>query len=459
MEIGSRLELFVDHYLIERLEGLELRMHTPRPAPRAASPVRGYYMTIIKDGSLYRAYYRDHVAGQAAGNAGHWDGGGPGEITCYAESRDGHEWVFPHLGLYGVHGPQGNNVVLAGATPCSHNFSPFLDTRPDVPTGERFKALAGRHDGGNGGLFAFVSADGLRWQKMADRPVICSTQRAFDSQNVAFWSPAEACYLCYYRAWSTAPGGLRTIARTSSPDFVHWSPATPMQANLDDEHLYTNNTQPYFRAPHIYIALPTRFLPERGGTTDILLMTSRGGARYDRFFKEAFIRPGPEPERWGDRANYAALNVVPTGPAEMSIYHAPGGRRYLLRTDGFVSVHAGHLAGEMVTWAFRFSGNALALNYSTSAAGSVRVEVLSADGSALPGYGLADCRPVVGDEIEGVVRWRHGSDVGALAGQPLRLRYVLQEADLYAMRFRPDAAAGSVAPQPSLRPGKKEGGR
>ncbi len=120
----------------------------------------------------------------------------------------------------------------------------------------------------------------------------------------------------------------------------------------------------------------------------------------------------------------------------MSVYHAPGGQRYTLRTDGFVSVHAGYAGGEMVTRVLRFSGRRLVLNYSTSAAGSVRVEVQSPDGQAVPRHSLADSRPLAGDEIEGIVHWGHGADLGDLAGQPVRLRFVLHDADLYSMRFR-----------------------
>ena len=32
LDIGSRLELFVDRYLIESLEGLSLELHSPQPA-------------------------------------------------------------------------------------------------------------------------------------------------------------------------------------------------------------------------------------------------------------------------------------------------------------------------------------------------------------------------------------------------------------------------------------------
>jgi hypothetical protein len=34
-----------------------------------------------------------------------------------------------------------------------------------------------------------------------------------------------------------------------------------------------------------------------------------------------------------------------------------------------------------------------------------------------------------------IVPWKQGSDVSKLAGQPIRLRFVMREADLYAFRF------------------------
>lgn len=427
MDIASRLELFVDGSLIDRLEGVALIMHPPQPAPPSPTPLKGAYMTIIKDGDLYRAYYRDLIAGYQ----GPGGNGNPGEITCYAESRDGHKWTYPQLGLFEVDGSHGNNVVLAHAAPSTHNLTPFLDTRPGVPRDERFKALGGLYEG-TGGLMAFVSGDGLRWQRMGETAVIRSETRAFDSQNVAFWSEAEGCYLCYYRSWL---GQMRAIARSTSPDFVHWSAPVTMEPVVPGEHLYTNNTHPYFRAPHIYVALPTRFLPDRDNSTDILFMTSRGGAWYDRYFREAFIRPGLDPARWGNRANYVALNIVPTGPAEMSIYHALSGQRYVLRTDGLASLHAGHVQGQAITKTLTFSGTVLAINCATSAAGQIAVEIQGPDGRPLPGYRMEECRPMVGDEIEGLVEWRAGPDASRLSGKPVRLRFFIQDADLYAIRF------------------------
>ena len=61
INIGSRLELFVDRYLIDDLRGTSLRLHQPRKQPMADQPFAGGYATVIKDGDLYRAYYRDQL--------------------------------------------------------------------------------------------------------------------------------------------------------------------------------------------------------------------------------------------------------------------------------------------------------------------------------------------------------------------------------------------------------------
>jgi hypothetical protein len=110
--------------------------------------------------------------------------------------------------------------------------------------------------------------------------------------------------------------------------------------------------------------------------------------------------------------------------------------RLLLRTDGFASASAPWAGGEMVTKPLTFTGKALEINYRTSAAGSVRVEIRDADGKPLAGFAAADCPEIIGDEIERVVAWQAGPDVGSLAGRPVRLRFVLADADLFSFRFR-----------------------
>ena len=77
------------------------------------------------------------------------------------------------------------------------------------------------------------------------------------------------------------------------------------------------------------------------------------------------------------------------------------------------------------------------MNYSTSAAGSVSVELQSEFGKPIEGFTLGDCGEIYGDEIERVVSWKGNSDLSKLAGTPVRLRFVIKDGDLYSIRFRP----------------------
>ncbi len=164
-------------------------------------------------------------------------------------------------------------------------------------------------------------------------------------------------------------------------------------------------------------------------------MTTRGGAKYDRTFTQAFIRPGLSKEKWGNRANYAAIGIHQTSATEMSLF-LTGGRRYTLRLDGFASINAPLSGGELITKPFKFAGGKLEINYSTSAAGRVRVEIQDADGKALPGFALDDCLPIYGDDIARIVKWNAGDDVSTFAGKPVRLRFAMEDADLFSLRFR-----------------------
>ena len=111
-------------------------------------------------------------------------------------------------------------------------------------------------------------------------------------------------------------------------------------------------------------------------------------------------------------------------------------RRYRLRTDGFVSVRAPYSGGEMLTKPFRFQGKRLEINYSTSAAGLICVGIQDSAGKPISGFSVEECSEIIGDEIKRVVSWQGGSDLGALAGKTVRLRFSLKDADLYSLRFK-----------------------
>jgi hypothetical protein len=281
-----------------------------------------------------------------------------------------------------------------------------------------------------------------------------------------FWSEVERQYVLYARQ---TENGFRAQSRSTSKDFVTWTPQVMMKYSDTDttvpsEQLYTSQVQPYFRAPHIYISMPGRLMegrralsveqaerlgadPLAGGASDcsdgVLQTTRAGSTRFDRTFREAFVRPGPGDGHWVSRTNYPACGIVQTGPAEMSIFvqrHYGLKTSYLerqtLRLDGFASVHASLAGGELLTRPFRFTGKTLQINCATSAAGGIRVEIQDTDGKPIEGYSLTNCDEIFTDNISRIVTWKGTADVSKLSGKPVRLRMHLRDADLYAIQFQ-----------------------
>ena len=471
INIGTRLELMVDHHLIESMAGgAELRLHQPVERDDVFTcdqPWEGNWSgsaTLFQDGDTYRMYYRGAT----------WPGvGKPYQFyQCYAESTDGINWSRPDLGLVEFNGSKSNNIIIRrnGA------FEPFKDANPDCPPQAKYKALAA-----NSALHAYASGDGIHWQTMRDKPII--TKGYFDSQNVAFWDVTRDRYVAYYRE-TRGPndeirpegpqlglddnGWARDVMTCTSTDFFNWTEPQWLQyPGAPREQLYLNQIQPYHRAPHLFVGFPGRFMAgreieeglpatehpayEKASMTETLFMTSRDGLHFNRW-GEAFIRPGLRKERWIYAATFPNYGLLVTKssiadmPDELSLYVNDGGswdqrgtasrlRRYTLRIDGFVSVRAPLSGGEMLTKPMIFDGKKLAMNFSTSAAGGIHVEIQDAGGKPIEGFSLADCPEIFGDQLEQTVDWLTGSDVSGLAGQPVRLRFVLSDADLFSFRF------------------------
>lgn len=456
VDVGSRRQLFVDRRLIDRMDNLRFAVHTPVPkevvfkfdAPYEG-PMSGY-VTVFHDGEKFRLYYR------AGGETTF-------EYTALATSRDGIHWERPEFGLIEYQGSKRNNLIYRGRRKAyweSHNFTPFLDTNPAALPAEKYKAVAlGKHTRADGetvkALVILASPDGIHWQRMQEEAVI--TEGSFDSQNTAFWDGTRKEYVCYLRDGRETPEGnrVRSIKRTTSTDFRIWTKPEWLDfGKTPIEQFYVNNISPYFREPTLYLGFPMRFVPQRktigaegrtvDGVSDAVLISSHDGFHFDRTFMEAFLRPGPDARNWGNaHGNMTpAWGLVSTGPDEISIYWAehygdvPQLRRGTIRVDGFASLQAPYAGGEFITPPVRFQGNSLLLNYSTSAVGSVRVEVQDSAGRPVPGYALDDCREIYGDEIERRVSWNSDPNLATLAGRTVKLRFFMKDADLFAIRFR-----------------------
>ncbi|MEF8901051.1 MAG: hypothetical protein V5A25_07505, partial [Halovenus sp.] len=315
ISIGSRLQLFVDDYIISEMDSVEQRLHSPDPQDVAITfdePWEGggsSYITVFWDGEIsrYRMYYR---------GAGIPPYGSFNERTCYAESEDGVNWEKPSLDLVEFNGSRDNNIIL-DKDPDSHNFQPFKDPNPDADPEAKYKAV-----GGTGELYALRSPDGIHWERVSDDRILAG-KGAFDSQNVAFWDPVNEEYRAYFRYFDS---GRRAIKTAVSDDFQNWTEVTELEyPDAPAEQLYINGINPYYRAPHIFLGFPGRYierdwesnsmrklpdwefrqqraetfsLRQGAALSDTLFMSSRDRETFRRWDR-TFHRPGrPYVGRW-----------------------------------------------------------------------------------------------------------------------------------------------------------------
>jgi hypothetical protein len=455
INIADRRELFVDGFLIDSMRDASLQLQHPerREVVTLDAPWEdcvAFPMSILRWGDTWRLYYRAGILD--------WQREEDTNVTAMAESRDGITFTRPDLGLVEFQGSQHNNILQLGGFP--QVPPPFVDARPTCPPAQVFKGFCARWEK----AYAMASADGLRWSLLQQEPLALAGQ--FDTENTAFWDSRIGAYRCYTRGWFDlnrrrmimgkefeGSRAVRAIQHAASPDFLHWSAPEPLEyADGDVEtHLYTNAILPCPGAEHLYVGFPNRFLPDLRcdpthadpGANDALFMASRDGVRWTRY-QEAWVRPGLDPLNWTERNNYPIWGIAETSPTEWSMYISEHYRhqglptrmrRLAIRPWGFVSVHAGFAGGEMVTKPFTFAGARLLLNASTAAAGWLRVEVQEASGRVIPGLGSSDMAAWFGDALDAPIAWQAGGSLGRLAGRPIRLRFVLKDADLFSVRF------------------------
>ena len=109
-----------------------------------------------------------------------------------------------------------------------------------------------------------------------------------------------------------------------------------------------------------------------------------------------------------------------------------------LRLDGFASLRAGATAGSVVTKSLPVSGKSLYVN-AAAQAGTLKAVLLDADtGTAIPGYTLADSVALQADAVRAKVQWQGVTDLSALAGRSVRIRFSVENADLYSFWFDQD---------------------
>ena len=465
--LGSRKHLFIDLSLVERSEHVELRVNPPRLGSVAIARDRAwehhfrFMTTVADDDGLARMWYSARRA----------DKGLRSDRFGYAESEDGVTWRKPNLGLVEVNGRADMNVV----PPRPANANVFID--PTAPSSERYKAFGLNLDPELGalGYGVFVSSDGLVFREQGCNG-ICAWG---DTQNMAFWDARLGRYVAYFRGFSVREDGSlrRAVARWETddlnsrdgwnldnvPDERHIVTQLPIVIacdadDPDDMDIYTPSVVRYPGAEDVYLATMSMYHhftpdemdevdpPSNDGLMDVQLAVSRDGVTWSRPDRRPYV--GIDAEGPGQRMLYAVQGLVMRGDRVLQYHTAydqshghkldnPGGqvRWTEQRRDGFVAAEFAYTGGELVTRPVLFEGARLVLNVDASASGEGRVELQHADGRPLDGHSLADCDRMLGNHVRHTVTWNGSSDLGVPHGTPLRLRFVMRAAKLYALQF------------------------
>jgi hypothetical protein len=492
INIGSRRELFWDDFLLEKnlpelytAEPAEFYQEEPQKKEIVLCLDKSWegnscgYFHYFFDGSQYRFYYR-------AGNGFSGERLTKNACICLLLSGDGIHWERPDLGLVEFGGNKNNNIVFQSEE--LDNFFIFKDENPACSPDRQYKAISQgpkTDEFPSGCLLSYVSYDGLSWA--AGPPLVglgrASEEGFFDSLNTVHWDNELGKYRLYFRGHhGSNKKRIRDVRLALSEDFIHWEEQRPLSFTavwnqaIPDEQLYTNGILPYYRASHILVGFPVRYvdrswepmfeqLPsilwrrekidkyeERLGTalTDGLFMHSRDGLNFIRG-QDAFLKPGIFADNnWAYGDSYQGWGLLETQPEsgqqkEISFYvgedyssRPVSIRRYTIRPDGFVCLRAVS-ERQILTRPFIFTGNTLMLNMSTSAAGYVMAEFLESDGRPIPGFSGEAGYRMFGDDLSLKALFKRGeaatADLSPLENKAVRICFTLKEAKLYAMQF------------------------
>ena len=425
------------------------------PPKRWEARLDNVYPSVIYDQreGVFKCWYKSFIVDEASiatplalRAQTRYSGGEREEGLLYATSRDGIHWEKPALGLIEFEGSRANNIVMRRATHGIHAGGVLKDLRDPDPA-RRYKFI---HRNPRAGRMATCfSADGLRWSQ----PLLWPEHDAVgDTHNNAIWSPEMGCYVVITRGWSERPfQGLRTVLRSQSEDFLHWTQPIEVLRGVDaHDQIYS---MPIFRYAGLYIGLPAVF--HKGDdesanwdTVDTELAWSADSLNWERICPGQALIPrggGSYPGGAYDcGCIYAAAPIV-NGERLLIYYGGSNGLHNnwregslnlaLLDIDRFAGLAPRDMrqCALVITAPLRLDADTITVNAQIAAGGGIRAALLDGAGSYLLGRALEDCRPLKTGGISCELRWK--SPPQALQpGQVLRLVFALDKATLYAIK-------------------------
>ncbi len=447
-DLSGPWQLLVDEHLVASRSGLTRTFHPfvkngPSPILTATKAWEGHliyiYGTVLPSeaGGGYRMWYSclPNIEGD------------DGSRVLYATSPDGITWAKPNLGIRSWNGSTANNMFFPRVG--SNGIPSVIHTPWDSPD-KQYKII--NYD--PTGFFAAYSSDGVHLVDVPNNPVF--NQGGDVGQFL--WDPHTSRYLGYVKVNPDVSGlRRRAVARIATDDVRTW-PAPELILAPDDyddrwapvgtdqrSHFYGLSA---FAYETMYVGFLWIFRATDGYTIGPVyaeIVTSRDGIHWRR--QDAPRTPMlalGQAGTWDGGQLYTATQVLVEG-GTMKLWYGAADKVHgsslktmnaaiglaTLRKDGWASLDAGLQGGTLTSKRIAGASGALQVNYSCRAGGSLRCEVLDAEGTPLAGYAFAECTPLTADSTAATLTWAGGSQLPAGVG-PVRLRFQLTNASLYS---------------------------
>lgn len=456
--IGARKHLFVDDILIESMQGVALAANPPsvleptdftmdqdwERGSDTKAPNPGDCAVYEHDGEIRFLYLN-------SAQWTDWSNSNRTPAMCMRISDDGLHFRKPVLDLVEWNGSKENNILTT--LPIQGHV--VEDTNENVPEDERFKMPAYLMQRG---IYMFTSPDGICWRRNETimLPFDCGggVEPLFDDQ--------KGLYTCYIRNEAGLGGRSSSFAHTREP-MKPW-PLEPVEnppvrdvftlpslskelpipfIPLETGDIYRTRVVKYPWAPDVYLAFVWRHTGEHPNDyRQTELAVSRDGLNWKFFAEPYYIPAGREFNGRMIGEALSAFGIVRRGDEIWQYAMLKTGKHYdssaedtlvrvTQRLDGFASLDAED--GVVITKRLIFQGDHLELN--VCAHGELRVGLLDEERRPIPGFTAEECDPLTIDSTAARVTWRGRSEVGALAGRPVRLQFEMKDTKLYAFQF------------------------
>ena len=480
--LGDERQLFIDDYVVGSLEGVSKTLHQPAkhpanplldmvpkgdPAWENGMPLHFSNILFDEEEHRFKMWYSLHEKGKSD----------PFAVLAYATSQDGIQWDKPSLGLHKYRGTLDNNVVIPHE---GLECGIFKDPHETDPA-KRFKMLYGN-------IRAAYSPDGLHWTDYNQGKRVIFHSPGHDAQTAPYWDERLGKYVAIIRdrlgniskdrpqlvtdptaratwikLWAYNRTGrvpenhsIRRVGQVESDDFIHWTPMRTVVAADEADPL--NQDQFYNMQVLVYEGLRIGLMTVYSLDPDycrgaVQLTYSRDGMHWHRGGNRDVFIPNSDRPADIDWGQIYPLHAPIVREDEIWIYYTaytadhnhtmpPGVAGFpcgiclaKLRLDGFVSVDAGASEGTLTTKPLVFHGEKLVIN-ADAASGQLVAELLDADGKPIQGFGKRDCDGINTDKIRHTVSWNGNSDLLALAGKVIKVKFYLRETKLYSFALR-----------------------